>query len=332
MQKVILFVVIAIVVVMVIINGGGNTSSQELMLDAAQVSNKISEINSAISTAGDLAYSSVWIEQASFKGSIEQPASSAIDAIDSYIVKGDAATPLLSLNYGTTSVTATGAAPYDTGLQIADGNIPKASRTLVAAATGLVGTASTPVHPLDGIDAGVQPVLKGAATDRASMMELLIFSEQGLALDRLTQHSTEIAALKGDPTKQQAFLAWVFGNVSDGKPIWNEYKIDRILALKQVNTKSLTGLDMSNETVAGLTDFNRVGLYEVAYVNMTNFTKLKAGLATAGVTVDAAKQDKFISDLANHLNQMVGGKTLLIPNNDTFIVYDSDGNPTFKLN
>ena len=168
--------------------------------------------------------------------------------------------------------------------------------------------------------------MKGDETNSKEWIEEFLFSNRGLALKRLTQYEDEWKKLE-DTSAQVKFLEWMLGASKDSEPEeWEAYKSDRLCAMREINVEALTGIEKNRQALA-LIDPNRVTLYEVVYVNTSTFKNLPEVM---GMELGVDK-NQFIYDVASHINQVIGGKTLIIPHNDKYIVRYED-EPLFLLN
>lgn len=333
MQKWIIGGIVAIIFLILIINSGGNTSTTMRALSNGRIRDDISSIVGAVDVIGDGRFKDVEIRGKEFKGVVDQPASAFEGYIEVYHIR-DKTAGGMRLTFSSTSE-----GNFDNGT-IGVGGITGATITLAAnprdirmaelgepTNTKINGGAITRKYAGNGIP----PILKDKGNSK-QWLEEFIFTDSGMALDQLIDSSqsgdyNDFNKLKESKTNQLKFLEIVLGN--DNTPIWNQYRTDRIVSLKQIDSDALTGVDR-NETTLELIDPNRAYLYEVAHVNTSTLNDLASKLTAASIlTADTA--NRITNDLARHLNQTLGGKLIVIPNNDaTKVIYEDA--PLFVLN
>lgn len=321
-MKIFIAVLIAIVFIFAIINTGGNTSTTENVLDLAKTSDNMAKIVSAIDVAGDSVFNNVQIDvSGSFKGEVEQVPSLATATIKKHQIRVGVDLDYSAAKEKVTLIPNTG--------KLFDIRLPVSAR----------GDGSNLTLNTKGLNRaeysgdGIPPVIKDPAKS-VEWIKQFLFSESGVGLKRLSSYTTTWNALETNTATQLKLMEWIIGNKNaTGTVNWLDYKVDRIVALRQIDVEALTGIDRNNRTISTILDPNRAYLYEVFNVNMTNFAELKTSLTSVGLTIDASiDTNVFMYDLARHLNQMLGGRILVIPNNDSSMIIDTDGNPVFFLN
>ena len=315
MNKIIIGIAVAIIVVWSILNVGGNTSTTEGVLDLTKTSDNIAKINSAIDIVGDGVFNNLLVEVPSkFKGEVEQVPSSFITPIKTHKMRDGV---ILSYTSGMKVTIAGGT--------IQDLRLPASARNAVA-------EINTPgLNRPEYVSAGeaIPPVLKETnSSNYQEWVRIFVWEDEGLGLNRIDKvYADKIKAL--DTAGQVKLLTWIFGNGEDID--WNSFKTDRIVALRQIDVDSLTGLDKNNKTISAIVDPNRAYLYKVSHVNTVNFETLVTKVPSElGITVGEEKT--FTYKIASHLNQTIGNRILIIPNNDNSQIIDADGKSIFILN
>ena len=312
MKRWIFGIVFIIIAVYVILNKGGGASLFEGLAGEARTRSTISDINIGLDIIGDKKFYNVEIDTPGFKGEVEQPASYFKSALTTYRI-----TDTVSLKYDNEKITLDGA----TGT-LKDSSLPKDVK-----ATGSEIEAQSLLARGTG---GIRPILKDETTSSEWVNDFL-FTSAGLDLRALSQYDSVWNSLN-DFEKQVQFLEWMFGKPQTaGEAEWDSYKVDRIAGLREINVDALTGVEKSKRTLA-LIDPNRVTLYEVVHVNTSTYKNVnRSATPFPGAPSDTdGALSAFTNDVAHHVNQVIGGKVLLIPHRDTFIV-KVDNETTFKL-
>ena len=329
MKRIILIVIIIIGVALVILNKSGNSSSSELVLDRARAQELINEINDSFDIIGSKRFYNMYIDDDKFKGEIEQPASYFNAPLTKYKI-----TDKISIDFGNSNITVSDSGSGKTKMW--DASLPTGSEPLEN--TGI------PEASILGVGekiTGIRPIMKNDKQASEWTAYFMFDSPYGMKLNNMTEYHDEIWSKMSEVNNAAhleariKFLEWVFGKPSSttGDELeWDEFKVDRLVAMTELNVQALTGIE-KNKRALQLIDPNRVTVYEVTHVNTTSFTKLINTIPepVKSVLSDTAKQNKFISDLANHLNQVLGGKRVIIPHRDTFIIRNED-KPFFIMN
>lgn len=322
MNKIIIGIAVAIIVVWSILNVGGNTSTTEGVLNLTKTSDNIAKINSAIDVVGDGVFNNVLVNvPGHFKGEVEQVPSSANVSVTKHILRTGVELDYTNATKGKVKLTGANAG----GGIIEDLRLPKSARP----SPGVNTFDTKGLNRMEHGGISIPPIIKDTTpANSEEWIKSFLFGEEGLALSRL-DGNLEGKLITHD--SRVKFLEWVLGNVDT--PEWNSYKTDRIVALRQIDVDALTGLDKNNKTISAILDPNRAYLYQVAHVNTVNFEKLITNFGTNGTGItDVAEQKRFTYELASHLNQTIGNRVLIIPNNDNSQIIDTDGKSIFILN
>lgn len=324
MSKVGLALLIVGAILMVWFFSSGNTSTTTRALGEGKVRSNISDITSAVDSAGETKFLSVTVQSDNFNGDVTQAPSNFTKEVKEHIIRKNTSGANLSIKYnGEVSLDGGGSSMGITRLS----NSPDIRREELKAKNNKVAGG-------DLLNAyghtGIAPILKDETS--CEWIEDFIYSNKGLALDRLIESDRTLYApfesLRGQADKQKKFLATVLGDNTATSVNWNAYKSDRLIAMMQVEPSALSGVKKT-EQVIELIDPNRAALYEVVHVNQNSLSKITASLETQ-LTLGTSKA-RIVNNLATHLNQVLGGKMVVVPNNDASKVMYQD-EPLFVLN
>lgn len=333
MKKIIMVFVVLLMLVLVIINTSKNTSTTELLVNETRARNDIESIHGAIDVVGQGAFKGVEIDSPSFKGNVEQPASSVTNYLTTYKIKEGS--NAVDIKYDKSNTPSDDIKVTGTNVRYVDLSIPANVRNEVLKGTEDSKMAMGTLY--DFTQPGISPIVKD--TKSAGWINTFLLLDSGMALERLAEKDPDfqklVTAIQGTPdgSKGLDFMKVVFGNPEKDALRWKEYQADRIVAMKQVDTEALTGLG-KGASIEAMTNPNIATIYQVDHINLVNLShpNLVDPIGKKATLGGTAELDMVqLNKLVTHINQMLGGKLVLIPNRDTSVLL-IDGVPTFVLN
>ena len=233
MKRVILIVIIIIGVALVILNKSGNSSSSELVLDRARAQELINEINDSFDIIGSKRFYNMYIDDDKFKGEIEQPASYFNANLTKYKI-----TENISIGFDSNiTVSGTNDKTRIWDASLPTGSEPSDSKSITDVSILGVGDA----------EPGIRRIMKNKDQASEWTAYFMFDSPYGMKLNNMTEYqgvwskmnkvndSTHITARK-------EFLEWIFGK-PDAELEWDEFKVDRLVAMTELNVQALTGIE-----------------------------------------------------------------------------------------
>lgn len=319
MRKVIIVIIVMILFVMVALNAGQSTTSTELLLSESKARRNIESIVSSIESLGDAAFKGVEIQVDGFRGIVEQPPSSATKYLERYKIKDEN----LVVKYSKEHVEVIGEGTSFENPKYADAGLPPLARREIFEEPGdsekiAIGNALS-----DLVTDGIQPIIKD--NNSIDWVKDFVYGDTGMKLDEfIASNGDEFDGLKNlDDSDLKKFMGYIFGD-ADAELAWNEFLEDRYVSMTQIDISALSGLEGSSE-LESMINPNMTSIYLVTHVNTNVLGKLYDG---NNFGIDSAVK---ASKLANHLNQVMSNKYVLIPHKTTSTLY-VDGVPTFILN